>query len=135
MLAWWREQQFNKAQKRVSELADMQKGLISDGYHSFNDLYEARNTLYIALCREIVNSSKTQLWNKKSPVWRSIKHSDGKIWKDWFILGIGKEWGHQMTFHLPLSMWVDTSFAETLDKAPDYDQHSTEIVLERINNL
>ncbi len=32
-------------------------------------------------------------------------------------MGIGKEKGEQITYHLPLSKWDETNFAETLESA------------------
>ena len=98
---------------------------ISDGYHTFGELYEHRITLYIALCRKL----------EKGRVWRSRAHSDGSIWEGWFVLGIGDKSGEQITYHLPMSKWQETDFAETLDKSPDYDGHTSEDVLERISRL
>lgn len=53
----------------------------------------------------------------------------------WFVLGIGKEKGEQITYHLPLSRWEETNFAETLDRAPEFDGHTPADVLERIKKL
>ena len=39
--------------------------------------------------------------------------SDGTVWKDWFILGVNKEKGEQITYHLPMGKWKETEFAET----------------------
>ena len=99
---------------------------VSDGYHTFKELYEHRITLYIALCRKAVN---------KTAVWRSNFHSDGSKWDDWFILGIDKRKGEQITYHLPKQKWGLCDFAETLEKAPGFDGHTPQDVLNRINLL
>lgn len=99
------------------------KGEISDGYHTFNELYEHRHILFIALCK------------KSDNVWKSMKHSDNSEFKGWFILGINRQQGKQITYHLPLSKWHDCDFAETLDKAPLYDNHKSSDVLKRIMEL
>ena len=65
-------------------------------------------------------------------VWRSKAHSDGSVWDGWFVLGIFKETGRQITYHLPMSKWEECNFADTLDKAPVWDGHSPEDVLERL---
>lgn len=98
---------------------------ISDGYHTFGELYEHRIVLFIALCRHL----------EKERVWRSKAHSDGSVWEGWFILGVGKKQGEQITYHLPMSKWEATEFAETLEKAPEYDRHTSEEVLQRISQL
>lgn len=104
---------------------------VSDGYHTFGELYEHRITLFIALCRALVSYGEFQ----NPDVWRSKLHSDGTSFDDWFILGIGKEKGEQMTYHLPLSKWIETEFAETLEKAPEFDGHTPQNVLKRIKEL
>jgi hypothetical protein len=98
---------------------------ISDGYHTFEQLYEHRIKLWIALLKD----------KPFEKVWRSERHSDGSVWKGWFILGYGKKQGEQLTYHLPIKYYVDTKFAETLDKAPEYDGHTPEDVLERLKKL
>jgi len=101
-------------------------GEVSDGYHTFNELYEHRITLYIALCKK---------YSEDYYVWRSTSHSDMSHFDGWFILGIRKEKGKQITYHLPLSKWDDTDFAETLKFAPEFDGHTNKDVLERLKNL
>lgn len=101
-----------------------------DGYHTFKELYEHRITLYIALCRVMANID----WNNQN-IWRSKKHSDGKIiFKgNWFVLGIGKKAETQISYHIPINRWDDTGFAQTLNKAPKFDGHTSEDVLNRLN--
>jgi len=107
---------------------------ISDGYHTFDELYEHRVILFIALCKmrteHIIDSGKY------ANVWCSVFHSDGSKFDDWFILGIGKEKGKQITYHLPAHYWNEVcEFAEVLDKAPEWDKHTPEDVLKRIKEL
>ena len=107
----------------------------SDGYHTFDELYDHRITLYIALCKH-----KHDLYAIENPgkhkVWRSKKHSDGSVWDGWFILGIGTEKGKQITYQLPLERWEETNhFAEDLEQAPEWDGHTPADVLERIKAL
>jgi len=109
------------------------KGKISDCYHTFDELYEHRITLFIALCKQITYQPYCE--DEKFGVWKSKLHSDGTMFNDWFIMGIGKEKGKQITYHLPISKWKETEFAETLDKAPEWDCHSAEDVLKRIKRL
>lgn len=99
--------------------------VVTDGYHTVDELYEHRITLYIALCKQ-----------NKSKVWRSVKHSDGSEYEGWFVLGINKEKGEQITYHLPMSKWQECdNWCETLSKAPDFDGHSSQDVLKRIEKL
>lgn len=105
------------------------KGDISDGYHTFDELYQHRCILYIALAK-IVNRTTIA-----TEVWRSKKHSDGTFWEGWFLLGINTKEGQQMTYHLPMGLWDETSFARDRDMAPYFDGHTPSDVLDRIIKL
>ena len=70
-----------------------------------------------------------------SGVWRSKLHADGTMYDDMFIMGIGKEPGSMVTYHLDMDRWEETNFAETLDKAPEWDGHTSADVLERLKLL
>ena len=112
----------------VQEILTDDIGSVSDGYHTFHELYEHRITLYIAFCHYMRNRSLI-------PFWKSKKHSDGSLYEGFFILGIYKGKGAQITYHIPMKYWNDTDFADTLDKAPEYDGHSSQDVLQRIRDV
>lgn len=101
-------------------------GSISDGYHTFDELYEHRITLFIALCKRLVETHS---------VWRSKKHSDNSEYPGWFIMGINKDKGQQISYHLPESKWHETDFAEDLSNAPEWDGHSPSMVVNRLKLL
>lgn len=105
---------------------EIDKNKISDGYHTFGELYDHRIVLFICLCVYLY---------RDHDVWRSKKHSDGSEWDGWFIMGIGREKGEQITYHLPTSYWENTMFAKTLDQAPEWDGHTSADVLERLKSL
>lgn len=107
---------------------------LSDGYHTFGELYQHRVALFIALCRELQANPAYQT-GQKSFVWRSRLHSDGSSFDGWFVMGIGALPGEQITYHLPLDSWGSTDFADTLDRAPAFDGHSPSDVLERLQGL
>jgi hypothetical protein len=106
---------------------------ISDGYHTFGELYEHRILLFIALCK-IINKDP-QYQNSDYAVWKSKRDSDGSERDGWFLLGIGYENGSQITYHLPLSKWDECFFAAELRSAPDWDGHTSVEVLERLKLL
>lgn len=108
--------------------------LISDGYHTFGELYEHRIVLFIELC-SMTNNLEFETGCKMAHIWRSKKHSDGSEFEGWFIMGIGKDKGKQITYHLPLDKWDDAAFAETLELAPEWDGHTSNDVLERLKKL
>jgi hypothetical protein len=99
-----------------------------DGYHTFEELYDHRITLYITLCA--ILRLHTNL-----PIWRSKKHSDGTEWKGWFILGISEMKGRQITYHLPIERWDETTYALTYEQAPEWDGHTSDDVISRLKTL
>jgi len=106
---------------------------ISDGYHTFGELYEHRFTLFINLCKVMDDFAYSQAI--ESPVWKSKQHLDGTNYDGWFLMGINKEKGEQITYHLPMSKWNETAFADILEKAPEFDGHTSEDVLNRLKTL
>lgn len=123
----------------IDGFEDMQ---VSDGYHTMDELYDHRIVLFIALCRHMraIDQKFGSLMRIKqgetpvavNEVWRSQLHSDGSAFEGWFILGIGKPAGEQITYHIPMKHWEETEFAETLEKAPEWDSHTSADVLERL---
>lgn len=108
-----------------------------DGYHTFDELYDHRITLYIALCRLQAAGNQCDDFNLH-PIWRSKRHSDGELCfgtGTQFVLGINVMPGNQITYHLPISRWDETDFAETLDKAPEWDRHTSDDVIKRLKTL
>jgi hypothetical protein len=102
-----------------------------DGYHTFDELYDHRITLYIALC------AAQRLFTDKE-IWRSKRHSDGELCfgtGSQFVLGIGSKAGEQITYHIPIERWDEATFALTYEKAPEWDGHSSEDVLTRLKML
>lgn len=118
----------NKEEAINALIKEANKSKISDGYHTFGELYDHRNLLFVKLCKRIREDNTTH-------VWRSIRQSDGNMDKDWFIMGINKEPGEQISYRLPIALWEQTMWAETLDKAPEWDGHSSADVLTRLINV
>lgn len=103
---------------------------ISDGYHTFEELYEHRIELWIWM----LNYLKATHDFVQLPVWKSKIHSDGSKWKGWFIAGINTKKGRQITYHLPIKYWKRLDIS-TLRKAPNFDGHTPKDVLERLKTL
>lgn len=83
---------------------------ISDGYHTFGELYYHRMILFSLL----LNSHKDKSWKAK-------KHYDGTMFDDDFICGIDTPDG-QYTYHYNLEHW-DMFKVKELEFAPEYDGH------------
>ena len=83
---------------------------ISDGYHTFNELYYHRMILFSVICN--MNRGKA---------WKSWKHHDGSIYDDYFIVGINTPKG-QYSYHYHKDHW-DMFKVEALENAPEWDGH------------
>lgn len=118
-----------------------------DGYHTFDELYDHRISLYIALCKKVhemdeVKCAMSGMHRSVYPyfsVWKSKRHSDGELCfgtGTQFVLGIGKGYGKQVTYHIPIERWNEVDFVlEELEKAPEWDGHSSDDVIDRLKNL
>lgn len=92
----------------ISTLNDT--GNISDGYHSFDELYYHRAVLFSVICKLF-----------KALSWKSKKHHDGSMYDKNFIVGIETPIG-QYTYHYSLDLW-DMFDVKELESAPEYDGH------------
>ena len=106
-------------------------GKVSDGYHTFDELYEHRCLLWVALLVQV--SALVELcvhefgvdWMGPTPEFVRFKHYEG-----WFLLGVIVPKVGQMSYHLPMKFWDDCGFAE--EKEWDFDGHTSNDVLVRI---
>lgn len=94
-------------------------GEVSDGYHTFNQLYHQRAILFAT----IVNQNKDRAW-------KSYKHEDGKYCFDkdgeWFIVGIDTPLG-SYTYHYSKEYWGYFDCKE-LECGKPWDGHTEEDV-------
>lgn len=95
-------------------------GSISDGYHTFDELYEHRFLLYLAFLRVCPFFA-----------WKSRQHADGTMYDGWFIVGVDLPAG-PITYHLPERLWDLTSFLDEVPQAPAWDGHTPDDVLTRL---
>ena len=105
---------------------------VSDGYHTMDELYDHRIELFIALCRILSGYDDFQF---TCQVWKSKRHADGELCfgtGTQFVMGIYKENGRQMSYHLPIERWNDVPLAQELEKAPIWDGHTSDDVIKRL---
>lgn len=95
---------------------------ISDGCHTFDELYEHRAKLFSVICN-----------TNKELAGKSKLHDDGTMLDGYFIVGIETEQG-QATYHYGLCYW-DLFEVMELEKAPKYDGHTSKEAIERIKML
>lgn len=86
---------------------------ISDGYHTFADLYEQRLVLSASLAKNNQNA------------WKSKLHSDGTepFGGGWFVMGWKTNEG-QYTYHYELKDW-DLFDCKEIPTAPEWDGHTS----------
>lgn len=114
-------------------------GDTSDGYHTFDELYEHRTGLLAALCNvteEMVELAATCMGSDGDgvewPLFKSRHHHDGEMYDGFFIVGIkgpGQEkWA---TWHCE-DKWWDRFDIPELDLAPEWDGHTPADALARL---
>lgn len=92
---------------------------ISDGYHTFGELYEHRAILFACICKLVVPDI----------VWRSDLHNDGTMFENMFIVGINTEYG-TVSYHVDNKYKPLYNFIKELDRAPEWDGTTPEQGLE-----
>lgn len=98
----------------AAPVTDIEK--MSDGYHTFADLYEQRLILSAALARNNPHA------------WKSKRHEDGSVpfGGGWFIMGFDTDDGCY-TYHYELKDW-DLFPCKELDKGKPWDGHTSKDV-------
>jgi len=115
-----------RARALLAEAQPAEPGQLSDGYHTFDELYEHRHALCLALMRAMPGQ-----W------WFSRRHADGEMCfskGEWFIVGVDLHIGHSITYHLPIRLWeaAQATGAGEVERAPHWDGHTAADVVERL---
>lgn len=100
---------------------------LSDGYHTFAELYEHRHSLMLALMRALPRIC-----------WFSRRHADGELpfgSDDWFIVGAELP-GAPITYHLPAALYslAQKTGALELPAGRPWDGHSAADVVHRLRD-
>ncbi len=98
---------------------------ISDGHHTFLELYQNKLILFCTLCNLNPNIS-----------WKSKKHFDEEndpMFEGDFIAGINTPLG-VATYHFKLEYW-DLFKIPELERALEYDNYDNKTVMKRIYSL
>lgn len=99
------------------------QGKVSDGYHTFDELYHHRAVLFSVICNE-----------HKDIAWKSKKHNDGTMYSGMFIVGINTPDGCA-TYHYNLNPYWDMFDVEEIDSAPEWDGHTPDDAIKRIYSI
>ena len=98
-------------------------GNTSDGYHTFNELYDHRAKLFSVIVRCY-----------SSLCWKSKQHHDGTMYDGMFIVGIDTPEG-PATYHYNIDPYWDMFDCKELNSAPEWDGHTPQQAIERIRSL
>lgn len=100
-------------------------GEVSDGYHTFNELYHHRAILFSVICNQYPDLA-----------WKSLNHHDPNepMYDGMFIVGINTPSG-QATYHYDIDPYWDIFNVVELDKAPEWDGHTPDDAINRIMSL
>lgn len=124
------ETKTNIVQWLINKLTDTEKGELSDGYHTFNELYEHRQTLFVTYCNMVFALMKT-LKTSTAGVWKSKLHHDWTMFDWMFIAGTWEKSWQYITYHLDMKYRDCFVWAE-VNNAPERDWHTSEDVLKRL---
>lgn len=100
----------NLIKEHFEMLDKIKTGELSDGYHTFNELYYHRAVLFSIICNE-----------HKDVAYKSKEHHDGTMYDGMFIVGINTPQG-QYSYHYDLNVWSMFDVPE-LEFAPEWDGH------------
>ncbi len=98
---------------------------ISDGHHTFGELYKNRLILFCTLC----NCNPDISWKSK----KHFNEETDPMFQGDFIAGINTPEGIA-TYHIKLEFW-DLFQIPEIERAPKYDNYDNETVLKRIYSL
>lgn len=98
-------------------------GELSDGYHTFNELYHHRAILFSVICNSMPDKA-----------WKSKLHDTGDMYDGMFIVGIETPDG-QATYHYNIEPYWDMFKVKELEKAPKWDGHTPTEAINRLFNI
>ena len=104
----------------VIEIPEGGIGNLSDGYHTFNELYHHRAILFSVICNSMPDKA-----------WKSKLHDTGD---GMFIVGIETPEG-QATYHYDIEPYWDMFKVKELEKAPKRDGHTPQVAIDRISKI
>lgn len=111
------ERDLQEAQLIINNKLNLARGLISDGSHTFNELYHHRMVLFAVILK-----------NHLDKAWKSKKHSDGSMYENYFIVGIDTPNG-QYSYHYHMDNWKYFADVKELEFAPEWDGHQPDDVV------
>jgi len=107
---------------------ECETGKVSDGYHTFDELYDHRCLNFLAF-----QSLSHRQKGAYSSAWKSRKHEDGSEFEGWFITGMDLGSG-PISYHVPDKYW-DLCHGREMERAPKWDGHAAADVVQRLSDF
>lgn len=125
VLSSWTPSKRNEELYDVKEKTYSSMGQVSDGYHTFDELYHYRMLYNAGFLNELYQ-------RRAVPVYKSWRHSDEKLCfgGGWFVVVALLPTG-QVTNHYPAEHW-DLFDAQVVYRAPEWDGHTPKEAAKRI---
>ena len=95
-------------------------GKVSDGYHTFDELYHHRAVLFAMICN-----------NNLEKAWKSKLHHTGDMYEGMFIVGINSPYG-QITYHYDVEPYWKMFNVVELERAPEWDGSTPQDCIDRM---
>lgn len=102
--------------KLKKQFANVEIGDMSDGYHTFNELYHHRAILFSIICNQNARYA-----------WKSKLHADGTMYDNMFIVGMNlpiKGALYPVTYHYDIEPYWNMFNVKELERAPNWDGHT-----------
>ena len=134
----WKIEYLNKQLKEIDNI-----GQVSDGYHTFDELYDHRIILYLSLLSYMNDDYRGTYHDdgrydhssQSYKVWYSDTHFDGSKWDGWLIVGcVNNETQEQISYHINSSYeyLLKARGFDKFDKGVEWDGHTSEDVMDRL---
>jgi hypothetical protein len=119
------EEKYPKQIDISDDLLNLDVDDFSDGYHTFNQLYDTRAKLFAVICNTY-----------KDLAWKSKKHYSDKdpMYDGMFIVGIETPLG-PAAYHFDIDPYWDIFRVQELDRGLYYDGHTPRTGIDRILSI
>lgn len=102
-------------------------GDVSDGYHTFNELYHHRAVLFSIICNQNARFA-----------WKSKLHSDGTMYDNMFVVGMNlpmKGSIYPVSYHYDIYPYWDMFKVKEIERAPVFDGYTPWDVVDRLERF
>jgi hypothetical protein len=116
------------AQGQLNLLQYDQRENISDGYHTFKELYDHRIALWMVVLSKYKDDPQAKIYNR-------LKHNHGSFFDGYFLSLLVIDSNIQISYHLPLKFWQKVA-GQKFDRSPiEYDGHTAQNCVDRLMGL